>query len=129
MPTRAPRPCTYAGCGRLTTSGRCDQHPLPVHTWGNDRGTRHDQGYGTEWDKLRRRILQRDNYLCQPCLRAGRLTALTTGDPRHTRAGSVDHIKRKADGGTDDPANLQAICRLCHEAKTAREGGGKSLVR
>lgn len=77
------------------------------------RVSRHTRGYGTAWDKLRKRILARDKHLCQQCKREGR-----------TRAGRiVDHIKAKAHGGTDDPANLQVICDDCHLAKTAEESG------
>lgn len=73
--------------------------------------SRHERGYGYKWEKLRKRILSRDKYLCQPCLASG----------RPTPANEVDHIKPKADGGTDDPANLQAICRRCHRAKTIND--------
>lgn len=55
--------------------------------------------------------MTRDSGLCQPCLRAGHVTV----------ARQVDHIVPKCDGGTDDDANLQAICRACHQAKTAAE--------
>ena len=75
------------------------------------RGSRHERGYGSEWDKLRKVILRRDKGLCQPCLEAGR--------PRPARA--VDHVIPKVAGGTDDPSNLQAICNECHKAKTQRE--------
>ena len=77
--------------------------------------SRHARGYGAAWDKLRLQILERDKFLCQPCLKQGVVTT----------AKEVDHIKRKQDGGTDDPANLQSICRPCHKAKTTRENGGK----
>jgi 5-methylcytosine-specific restriction protein A len=56
-------------------------------------------------------IMTRDAGLCQPCQAAGRVTI----------AAQVDHIVPKARGGTDDPGNLQAICRQCHQAKTDRE--------
>src|SRR5262245_40732128 len=79
--------------------------------WADRRTSRHERGYGTAWDKLRTRILERDHGICQPCQGAGRLTL----------ASQVDHIKPKADGGTDDEANLQAICKPCHDAKTAAE--------
>lgn len=78
------------------------------------RKSRHERGYGKEWDRLRKRILERDKYLCQPCLRSG----------RPTPADAVDHIKPKADGGTDDDGNLQAICDPCHADKTIRDAGG-----
>jgi 5-methylcytosine-specific restriction protein A len=33
----------------------------------------------------------------------------------------VDHIKPLAEGGTDDRANKQGICKPCHRKKTAGE--------
>lgn len=77
------------------------------------RTSRHARGYGTAWDKLRKRILTRDKYLCQACARKGRLTP----------ANEVDHKKPKAKGGTDAEDNLEAICSPCHKAKTAAENG------
>ena len=63
---------------------------------------------------MRRRILKRDEYLCVQCFKAGKLSL----------AKDVDHKVRKADGGTDDQeSNLQSLCRPCHKAKTAAEGG------
>lgn len=75
------------------------------------KGSRHERGYGTAWDRLRKLILQRDLHLCQPCQRNGRVTVAT----------QVDHIKPKAAGGTDDEDNLQSICKPCHDVKTQRE--------
>lgn len=57
--------------------------------------------------------MKRDQYLCQPCLREDRVSAAT----------SVDHIKPKAKGGTDDPGNLQSICGSCREQKDAMDRG------
>ena len=84
--------------------------------WADERrGSRHERGYGTAWDKLRRRILERDCSLCQPCRQAGRVTP----------ARAVDHIVPKSQGGSDDEHNLQAICTPCHQAKTQRESNGQ----
>jgi len=55
--------------------------------------------------------MKRDKYLCQLCLKEDRVT----------EAYAVDHIVGKAQGGTDDMGNLQALCRECHGRKTARE--------
>ena len=77
--------------------------------------SRHQRGYGAAWDRLRREILERDRHLCQPCRKRDVITTAT----------QVDHVKPKAKGGTDDPANLQSICTPCHTAKTTRENGGK----
>jgi 5-methylcytosine-specific restriction enzyme A len=75
------------------------------------QGSRHDRGYGYNWSKLRLTILDRDMHLCQTCLANG----------RPTQATEVDHVTPKADGGTDDPSNLVAICTTCHMAKTQAE--------
>jgi 5-methylcytosine-specific restriction protein A len=54
--------------------------------------------------------------LCQVC---------TGKTPRRlTPASEVHHVKARADGGTDNPENLIAICSDCHtEATAARRGG------
>lgn len=86
--------------------------------------SRHERGYGSEWDKLRRQILERDKGLCQPCRRAGRARPAT----------QVDHIVSKAKAKTmrwsearvNAETNLQAICKSCHDEKTLAETGRKS---
>jgi 5-methylcytosine-specific restriction protein A len=55
--------------------------------------------------------MDRDDWLCQPCQRKGRIRPAT----------EVDHIMPKSRGGTDDLGNLAAICSDCHNAKTQRE--------
>jgi 5-methylcytosine-specific restriction protein A len=70
------------------------------------RGNRHERGYGAEWDRLRKAILERDCGVCQACGHLGN---------------EVDHKTPKALGGTDDPSNLQTLCTDCHKTKTARE--------
>jgi 5-methylcytosine-specific restriction protein A len=83
----------------------------PRQVWQHARTSRHARGYGTAWDRVRKEIMARDKGLCQPCLKANRVTA----------GNAVDHITPKAKGGTDDPANLQVICRACHLDKTLRD--------
>lgn len=84
--------------------------------------SRQSRGYGPEWDRLRKQIMERDGGLCQPCKKAGDLGVI---------AGAVDHIISKANAKklgwsktqTDHPSNLQAICHPCHTRKTAEEEG------
>ena len=60
------------------------------------------------WAVVRRRVLDRDGWRCRKCGRAGRLEA--------------DHVIPLHRGGAAyDLDNLQALCRLCHFAKTGRE--------
>ena len=87
-------------------------------SWNHDRSTT-ARGYGWRWQKLRRQILERDKYLCQPCREAGRIT----------QAKAVDHIRSKANGGTDDPSNLRAICEDCHTEKTLADQGKQPKPR
>lgn len=123
MPMAAPKPCTYPGCRALVRDGtaRCELHRRK-ETGFTRKQSRHERGYGTSWDKLRLVVLQRDGGLCQPCLVAGRVTV----------GNIVDHKTNKAQGGTDDDANLQTICKPCHTNKTALEsargGVGASML-
>lgn len=115
MPVAAPKPCRHPGCGKLVTDGGgyCPIHKrtAPGSFADKSRGSSKERGYGWQWQKLRERILRRDNGLCQPCLEAGRVSA----------ASHVDHKTPKSRGGTDADENLQAICVTCHKAKTDRE--------
>jgi 5-methylcytosine-specific restriction protein A len=91
-------------------SGYCEKHRN--EGWQqHQQGKSSERGYGSQWDIRRARILKRDNHLCQNCLRNGRAVAAKT----------VDHIKAKAHGGTDDDSNLESLCWPCHRTKTGRE--------
>lgn len=54
------------------------------------------------WPNVRAQVLFRDRWTCQ---RYG------------ARADHVDHIQPVLFGGTDDPANLQALCAACNLQK------------
>ncbi len=83
----------------LGTSGASPK--LKGNTWGEGRG-------GRPWRRLRDQILLRDAYTCRAC-------GLVS---QHLE---VDHIINVAQGGTDDPSNLQSLCSACHRSKTAQE--------
>ena len=60
------------------------------------------------WALVRLKAMERDGWRCRSCGKAGRL--------------EVDHVVPLARGGDPfNPANLQALCRSCHFAKTAAE--------
>lgn len=112
MPKSAPRPCVACRVLVLDGTSRCALHQRREGTFSDThRGSRHERGYGTEWDKARKRIMERDAGLCQECRRQGYVT----------RAYAVDHIVCKAEGGADDDGNLEAICKPHHVRKTAEE--------
>ncbi|GAA0493659.1 HNH endonuclease [Pigmentiphaga daeguensis] len=115
MARRPKYPCRHRGCPALVDGpGYCPAHASDAG-WRSDqlRGNRHQRGYGTDWDRTRKRILARDGYLCQceECQAEGRPLLAT----------EVDHRIPKARGGTDDESNLRAINRDCHKRKTQRE--------
>lgn len=58
---------------------------------------------------LERRITSEQGHACNMC----RVTL--------TEFFHIDHIVRRADGGTDDRENLQALCQECHAKKTLNE--------
>jgi hypothetical protein len=57
--------------------------------------------------KVRWSVLRRDGFTCQSCGAADR--------PMH-----VDHVVAVANGGADDPENLQTLCDRCNMQKGAR---------
>ena len=71
------------------------------------------RGYGARWQALRADFLRR-NPLCKTCEAKGRVKP----------ANEVDHIKPRAQGGSDADANLQSLCKPCHSRKTAQTTHG-----
>lgn len=114
MPPRAKRGCRSPMCPRTTQEahGYCADHAHLASGWNKPgRGTAEQRGYGAEWRKIRAAVLRRDRFLCQcPDCKGRRLPAT-----------EVDHIISKAQGGTDEMSNLQAINVDCHARKTHAE--------
>lgn len=75
----------------------------PKSRWGNGRG-------GRPWARLRMTILVRDLFTCRHCHQIFKDTDL-----------ECDHIINTAQGGSDDPTNLQTLCKPCHAKKTFLE--------
>lgn len=73
-----------------------------------DRKSRRPGGLNSSvWERLRRIVLQRDQFQCQVCKRFGKM--------------EVDHIIPSHKGGSNELDNLQAICKDCHIDKTEKE--------
>ena len=76
----------------------------------------HPRYYGENWEKQKRKALNRDSHTCQMC-----------GAPENGQRHDVHHIKPIRE--FEDPAsansldNLVTLCRSCHiKAETMREG-------
>jgi len=68
--------------------------------------------YGRTWKRIRDRYMA-THPLCEECQQRGKIVS----------AEEVHHITPLSKGGTNDCANLMALCTPCHSAITTREGG------
>lgn len=129
MPFAAPRPCTHPGCSTLVRdgSGRCEKHKrVERQQLDERRGTAHERGYTSAWQKARAAYLKR-HPLCAEHAKTHHVVAATVVDHK------VPHrLKAAMDGGdTDliakakalfwDSENWQPLCKTCHDRKTATE--------
>ena len=106
-PAMPPTRCTFEGCSRLTPSGRsrCPEHATRSASAHSRWLSEHPQDRGP-WLALRGRVLE-----AHPVCQWRGCTSQAT---------DVDHIVEIADGGAFlDEGNVQALCRLHHERKTA----------
>lgn len=55
--------------------------------------------YGTTWENIRRRILERD----RACVKCASVESL-----------QVHHIIALRDGGSNEDSNLETLCKQCH---------------
>jgi 5-methylcytosine-specific restriction protein A len=110
------RACITPGCrGKIPilpdrkTPSRCAQ--CRGRSWSNPPPA-NSYAYGYGWQVIRKRVLVRDGYQCQL-----RYAGICVG-----RAREVDHIVQPEAGGTDDLANLRAVCTPCHRRRTGQQG-------
>ncbi|MGW3177769.1 HNH endonuclease [Kitasatospora sp. NPDC001119] len=68
------------------------------------------------WARLRRAVMNRDAWRCQH-------VRYDTGDPCAEPARHCDHIVPASEGGSDDPANLRALCDWHVLRKDAADAG------
>ncbi|WP_028392733.1 HNH endonuclease [Bacillus cihuensis] len=66
------------------------------------------------WMKCRQVVLIRDNYLCQECLRKGKITI---GNTVH----HIKHLEEHPELALDID-NLECICRPCHNKEHPERG-------
>ena len=115
MPRKPAHPCKAPDCPGLTHTRYCQTHVDLEQAEAKDYRSRRDPKinarYDHAWRKIRNRFIAA-HPLCVHCQDHGRVTPAT----------EVDHIIPLKHGGTHAENNLQALCKPCHSAKTARDG-------
>ena len=112
MPRSPKKECRASRCkNRQLSNGYCEEHKhLSVGWFKTSKQSRHERGYGTEWDKARC-IKLSTQPLCEYCLERG----------IYKPAAEVDHILALAHGGSHRQENLKSTCKPCHKIKTAQD--------
>jgi len=114
LPYKPKRSCSYPGCPKLTEGRFCEEHQKAIDAHYNkyqrDPATR--KRYGRSWKRIRDRYMA-EHPLCEQCQKEGRLTP----------AEEVHHIAPLSKGGSNAMENLMSLCKSCHSAITAKEGG------
>lgn len=64
-----------------------------------------------QWLQAQRQSLFRSEPWCRSCKASGALTIATIRD----------HIQPLFEGGADEPANIQPLCKDCHDRKSRSE--------
>ncbi len=126
MAQRRIRECKHRGCIKLTRSehGYCEEHEREYldkvnaakkkwkieNNYKRPRNSKVEKFYSSkQWQQLREYIKARDNYLCQDCLKEGRITI----------ANQVHHIEPilKAWDKRFDEDNLVSLCNEHHKLR------------
>ena len=122
MPVKPKKPCAKPGCPKLTTGCYCEEHQTEANKQRAESNRFYDQHLRDKrteafyksraWQAARYRALTRDNYLCQECLRQGRIT----------RADTVHHkVELKQDWSKRlQLDNLVSLCAECHNRLHAK---------
>ncbi len=115
MPLKANRPCSHPGCPKLTRGRFCEEHEKKEEQHYNKNCRPNKRLYSSaNWKRLRINYLQ-SHPLCVICYSRGKIV----------EAKIVDHVvPHKGDKRLFfDTSNLQALCKRCHDTKTAKEDG------
>ncbi len=94
--------CLHHGCPEYVNTGGGSSY-CPNHRTEDPRSNR--RPYTKGWNALSKRVIRRDGGRCQ--LRLTGCTGVAT---------TADHIRPKAQGGSDSLDNLRAACRHCNSS-------------
>jgi 5-methylcytosine-specific restriction protein A len=86
------RVCGYPGCGTLVERGHCAKHG----------GQRTGSPRRNAPRKAMAYVLKRAHGRCESC-------------KRRTKRLAVHHVVPYAEGGSNEPSNLMALCSMCHD--------------
>lgn len=91
------------------------QRIQPLTSWRAEKKSSTARGYGYRWQKAREAFLAVASYLCVTCKAEGRIAAATVVDHKTPHRGDQALFWNRA--------NWQALCKTCHDRKTASEEG------
>ena len=94
-------PCSHWPCPQL--------RPCSIHRPVPFEGAKRAEDYGPVW-RGKSKVYLAKHPTCEQC-----------GTAKST---ATDHIKPRAQGGTDEWDNMMALCRPCHSRKTGHEARG-----
>jgi len=105
--------CGAVDCQRHGRSGGARRRSFGTRSgWATNPPPANRYAYGGDWPRIRLQVLKRDGHTCQ----------LRFADICVGKASQVDHIVQPEAGGSNDPANLRAVCVRCHARRTGRQG-------
>lgn len=102
--------CAYPACTAIVSGrARCDKHATKRNE--RPRLSAQERGYDGRWQRVRAQYIAA-HPLCMDCEKQGRTTP----------AVDVHHIEKISDAPERrlDAANLMALCRACHNQRTAK---------
>jgi 5-methylcytosine-specific restriction protein A len=109
MPSLGRRQCSAQPCPNFATyRGRCGACSAAAE---RSRGTTKQRGYADAWPAARLAYF-RAHPLCEDCVEKGYFDQASR---------EVHHKIALRDGGARlDPENFRALCKSCHQKRTAR---------
>lgn len=131
MPLKSLRPCAKTNCGQLTRERYCEDHVHIIESETRERNQQYDSRtrdkkskdfYRSKaWKELRNLAFNRDNGLCQSCLKQG----------EYRTADVVHHIiEIKSDWEKRlDLNNLESICHKCHNKIHKKSAPGSNFLK
>lgn len=116
MTTKAAHPCNAPNCSALTSERFCSAHKKAEQKRSDlERGTAKERGYDSRWAQARLYFL-RFNPVCVKCKKSGALRLAHVVDHIVPHRGDYEKFWNRS--------NWQALCKSCHDRKTATEDGG-----